>query len=166
MRLGEEFAELVVSHFAVGGVFQRVNWFAVFLIAHDAPECHDTAHVAAEFAELGLGAVDWLIGEEQFIGGRFRPALEWWHQRKHIAVAEPGGSIGKLQTDGDQGRLVGFPEPGEFYVELREGVGDSGAIGQIERQFVLSRELTEETEELDGNLHVVAAIASARNVPT
>ena len=143
-----------------------MNWSAVLPITHDAPECHDAAHVAAEFAELGLGTVDGLIGEEQLVGGRFRPALEWRHQRKHIAVAEPGGSIGKLQTDGDQGRLVSLLEPGEFYVEFRKRVGDGGAIRQLEGQFVLLRELTEETEKLDGNFHVVAALASARNVPT
>ena len=76
------------------------------------------------------------------------------------------GSGGELDPDGDECGLLRFLELGEFCLELRESIGHGGAVGQLEGNLVLARQLTEETEKLDGDLHYFAAIASGRKVPT
>src|ERR1017187_212946 len=64
VRLGEELVELMLDHFAISGVVQRVNWLAVLRPAHDSPKRHDAAHFAIEPAQFRFGRIDRLIGEQ------------------------------------------------------------------------------------------------------
>ena len=73
---------------------------------------------------------------------------------------------GEFNANRHQRGRFSFRKSRHLRVDLFQRIGYGRAFGQIENELVLASDLAEKTEELNGDLHGLAAMASGRKVAT